>query len=121
MTQQMIPLFENSVTLLDIENAIDSININKHNAIVLMTIDKALSAKVEQAKEYLLNRCDDCKVYESGGLKLQRVDGQRKTYSSQRINDLKVLIKTEESLIDAGETDGEIKITPYTSFKIHKK
>lgn len=121
MTQQMIPLFDKSVTLLDIEKAIDNISINKHNAIVLMTIDKALAAKVEQAKEYLLNRCDDCKVYESGGLKLQRVDGQRKSYQSLRIENLKALIKAEEKLIESGQTDGEIKFTPYTSFKIFTK
>ena len=108
------------LTALDIETQIASIPMNKENAIKLMVISKMLSARDDEAKEYLLNRCDDCEVYTSGQLQLLKVDGQRTTYTNAKIVKLKSTIKKEEDNIKKDNSLGEIKITPYTSFQIKK-
>lgn len=108
------------VTALDIETQISKIKIDKHNSIVLMTLAKLLEDKVAEAKEYLLNRCDDCAVYTSGQLQLKRTDAERKSYSNKKIEDLKAEIKKEEALIKENNELGEVKTVPYTTFKIVK-
>ena len=108
------------LTALDIETQIASIPMNKETAIKLLTISKLLSAREEEAKEYLLNRCDDCEVYTSGQLQLLKVDGQRTTYTNAKIAKLSADIKKEQEKIKKDNSLGEVKITPYTSFKIKK-
>ena len=108
------------LTALDIETQIASIPMNKENAIKLMVISKMLSAREDEAKEYLLNRCDDCEVYTSGQLQLLKVDGQRTTYTNAKIAKLSGDIKKEQERIQKDNSLGEVKVTPYTSFKIKK-
>ena len=108
------------LTALDIETQIASIPMNKENAIKLMVISKMLSAREKEAKEYLLNRCDDCEVYTSGQLQLLKVDGQRTTYTNAKISKLSADIKKEQEKIKKDNSLGEVKVTPYTSFKIKK-
>jgi len=108
------------LTALDIETQIASIPMNKETAIKLLTISKLLSAREEEAKEYLLNRCDDCEVYTSGQLQLLKVDGQRTTYTNAKISKLSADIKEEQEKIKKDNSLGEVKITLYTSFKIKK-
>ncbi len=108
------------LTALDIETQIASIPMNKETAIKLLTISKLLSAREEEAKEYLLNRCDDCEVYTSGQLQLLKVDGQRTTYTNAKIAKLSADIKKEQEKIKKDNSLGEVKVTPYTSFKIKK-
>ena len=121
MSTQVINLSSNQgLTALDIETQIASIPMNKENAIKLMVISKMLSVREEEAKEYLLNRCDDCEVYTSGQLQLLKVDGQRTTYTNAKIAKLSADIKKEQDKIKKDNTLGEVKITPYTSFKIKK-
>ena len=108
------------LTALDIETQIASIPMNKENAIKLMVISKMLSAREDEAKEYLLNRCDDCEVYTSGQLQLLKVDGQRTTYTNAKITKLSADIKKEQDKIKKDNSLGEVKVTPYTSFKIKK-
>jgi hypothetical protein len=108
------------VTALDIETQISNIKIDKHNSIVLMTLAKLLEDKVAEAKEYLLSRCDDCEVYTSGQLQLKRTDAERTTFINDKITKLKSDIKKEEERIKKDNSLGEVKKTPYTSFKIVK-
>jgi len=108
------------LTVLDIEAQIAAIPMNKENAIKLMVISKMLSAREEEAKDYLLNRCDDCDVYTSGQLQLLKVDAQRTTYTNAKIAKLSADIKKEQEKIKKDNTLGEVKITPYTSFKIKR-
>ena len=108
------------LTAVDIETQIASIPMNKETAIKLLTISKLLSAREDEAKEYLLNRCDDCEVYTSGQLQLLKVDGQRTTYTNAKISKLSADIKKEQEKIKKDNSLGEVKVTPYTSFKIKK-
>lgn len=121
MSAEIINLNTNQgLTALDIETQIAAIPMNKENAIKLLTISKLIAAREEEAKEYLLNRCDDCDVYVSGQLQLLKVDGQRTTYTNAKIAKLSADIKKEQEKIKKDNTLGEVKITPYTSFKIKK-
>lgn len=117
---ELINLTNQGITALDIEQQINAIPMNKENAIKLLTISRYLSAREDEAKEYLLNRCSDCDIYTAGQLHLQRVDAQRTTYTSAKIDDLKKQIKEEEAKIKVDNTLGEVKITPYVSFKVKK-
>lgn len=108
------------LTALDIEAQIAAIPMSKENSIKLLIISKLLAAREEEAKEYLLNRCDDCEVYTSGQLQLLKIDGQRTTYTNAKIVKLSADIKKEQEKIKKDNTLGEVKVTPYTSFKIKK-
>lgn len=108
------------LTALDIETQIASIPMNKENAIKMVTIFKLLKARAEEAEDYLLNKCSDCSVYVSGQLQLQRVDGQKTYYSNAKTAKLLGDIKKEQEKIKKDNSLGEVKVTPYTSFKIKK-
>ncbi len=108
------------ITLMDIEQQINAIPLNKENAIKLMIISKLLSAREEEAKQYLLDRCADCDKYTTGQLQLLRVDASRSSYSNSEIDSLKKRIKEIEQGIKTGAIEGDKVETKYTSFRITK-
>lgn len=108
------------VTLMDIEQQINAIPMNKENAIKLMIISKLLSAREDEAKQYLLDRCADCDKYTTGQLQLLRVDASRSSYTNAEIDSLKKRIKEIEQGIKTGAIEGDKVETKYTSFRITK-
>ena len=108
------------ITTTDIEQQINSIPMNKENAIKLMVISKLLSAREEEAKQYLLDRCHDCDKYVSGQLGVLRVDAARNSFTNPEIESLKKRIKEIEKGIKEGTIEGDKVETHYTSFRISK-
>ena len=119
-TNQFNLSLNQGVTALDIEQQVNSITMNKENAIKLMIISKMLSAREDEAKRYLLDRCADCDKYTAGQLQLSRVDAARASYSNPEIESLKRRIKEIEAGIKAGTIEGDKVETHYTSFRISK-
>lgn len=108
----------------DIEAAIKSLKINRDNAIRLIALDRMISSKIDEAKDYLIKRCtpteiDGKELYISGGFRLQCIRGERKTYLNERIKILKTLISAEEKLIASGEQIGDIKSTKFITLKLN--
>lgn len=108
------------ITTTDIEQQINSIPMNKENAIKLMVISKLLSAREDEAKQYLLDRCHDCDKYVAGQLSVLRVDAARNSFTNPEIESLKKRIKEIEKGIKEGTIEGDKIETHYTSFRISK-
>ncbi len=108
------------ITTTDIEQQINSIPMNKENAIKLMVISKLLSAREDEAKQYLLDRCHDCDKYVAGQLSVLRVDAARNSFTNPEIESLKKRIKEIEKGIKEGTIEGDKVETHYTSFRISK-
>lgn len=108
------------ITTTDIEQQINSIPMNKENAIKLMVISKLLSAREDEAKQYLLDRCADCDKYVSGQLGILRVDAARNSFTNPEIESLKKRIKEIEKGIKEGTIEGDKVETHYTSFRLAK-
>ena len=108
------------ITATDIEQQINSIPMNKENAIKLMVISKLLSAREDEAKQYLLDRCADCDKYVSGQLGVLRVDAARNSFTNPEIESLKKRIKEIEKGIKEGTIEGDKVETHYTSFRLAK-
>lgn len=108
------------ITTTDIEQQINSIPMNKENAIKLMVISKLLSAREDEAKQYLLDRCHDCDKYVAGQLSVLRVDAARNSFTNPEIESLKKRIKEIEKGIKEGTIEGDKIETHYTSFRVSK-
>lgn len=108
------------ITTTDIEQQINSIPMNKENAIKLMVISKLLSAREDEAKQYLLDRCQDCDKYVAGQLSVLRVDAARNSFTNPEIESLKKRIKEIEKGIKEGTIEGDKIETHYTSFRVSK-
>lgn len=122
--QQEVALLEvgqnQGITARDIENRISKIVLNKQSSMEIVTLFKLLEGKAEEAKQYLLTKCDKCDVLSSGQLSLSVINGQKTMYTNATIEKLKEKIKKEEEKIKKDNTLGEVKIIPYTSLRVKK-
>lgn len=120
MNNDVLNISNLGLSLTDIEQSINSIPMTKDNAIKLLTISKVLSSRSEEAKTYLLSRCSDCDVYQSGQLQIQKILGQHTTVTNDLIDNLRLQIKEEQDRIKNDNNLGSITVTPYASFKIKR-
>lgn len=116
--QPLLPA--SNLSAADIKQALDSVPLNKENAIKMITMANLLKKAAEKAKEYLTTRCTTCDDgnYTTGQISLKLVEGNKTTYTNEKIEKLEAQIKAERERIKNGKSKGETIIAPYKSFNV---